>query len=68
VRWLAISRNPGVGLSACDRSRDVFILYVHEPSPLQCELFLAALDELAGEQHIMNEVIEIDLEELGWGD
>lgn len=54
--------------SACDRSRDVFILYVHEPSPLQCELFLAALDELAGEQHIMNEVIEIDLEELGWGD
>jgi hypothetical protein len=35
-------------------------------TPLQCELFLAALDELAGEQHIVNEVIEIDLEELGW--
>ncbi len=33
-------------------------------SPLQCELFQAALDELAEEQQFLNEVIEIDLEEM----
>lgn len=30
-------------------------------SSLQCELFQAAVDELAGEQQLVNEVIEIDL-------
>jgi Domain of unknown function (DUF5615) len=33
-------------------------------SAIQCELFQAALDELAGEGQFVNEVIEIDLEEF----
>jgi hypothetical protein len=33
-------------------------------SPVQCALLQAALDELAGEEQFVNEVIEIDLEQL----
>jgi hypothetical protein len=33
-------------------------------SPIHCELFQAALEELAGDDHLINEVIEVDLVEL----
>ncbi len=30
---------------------------------IQCELFQAALDELAGDEHFLNEVIEVNLDD-----
>ena len=63
-----LTENPGTKGQYADVTIHAGLICLNGPvgmrSPIHGELFQAALDEVAGDEHLINEVIEIDLVEV----
>ena len=68
VDFRGLTENPGSKGQYANVTLHAGLICLNGPagmrSPIQCELFQAALEELAGNECLINEVIEVDLAEL----